>query len=152
MKMENKRKLLPRNKIFFADNLVRTVDQVRIAKREVKELNGKRDPEKELYCYSAIIKAEAMIERCQIFLEEHDHPFSIKQIGNYLRQTNKPKIDYEKIYELTYLMMHPKERKDRKKMKDIFTELTFMKIMPERWSFVAWVKWYQREKKKRGDL
>ena len=62
---------LANNKIYLADLLVKTVDSVRVARHEVSELNSKSDSEKELYCYSAILKAEANVERCKLFLAQH---------------------------------------------------------------------------------
>lgn len=72
----------PSEKINFAISLTKAVDAVRVARREVKELNSKIDPEKELYCYSAIFKAEAQIERCNIIIKRDEKRQNIRSVKN----------------------------------------------------------------------
>jgi len=138
--MDEKRKLQLKQKMFFADNLTRAVDLVRIARREVKQLNNKADPEKELYCYSSILKADAMIERCNNFIEKYQDQLFIKTIE---------KTNMEKIFEITERLRNPEEKlKPKLKQKDIFEHLKNLGLTPKDWTIIAYQKWYQRTKKK----
>lgn len=58
------------SKLHFAHALESAVDKVRIAKREVSELNKKNDPEKEILCHASILKAEYFIEKCDRIIED----------------------------------------------------------------------------------
>lgn len=141
--MDEKRKLQPKQKMFFADNLTRAVDLVRIARREVEQLNNKADPEKELYCYSSILKADAMIERCSNFMEKYQDQLIIKTLE---------KTNMQKIFEITERLMNPEGKLTPKlKQKDIFKHLKDLALIPNDWTFVAYQKWYQRAKKKMGN-
>lgn len=57
----------------------------------------------------------------------------------------------EKIFDLTIALMNPSDPSKKKmKAREVYEHVMTLGIAQEDWSFSAYSKWYQREKKKRG--
>lgn len=71
-----------KEKLDLAMTIESAVNKVRIARREVSELNGKSDPEKELICYSAILKAEYYLGKINEFIEREQKRETEKMLAH----------------------------------------------------------------------